>query len=136
MPSSTFRLKVAVPDSLVSDSEVASLQLPLATGYLGVMPGHAPMLARIGTGVVAYAKPGGGEEFIAVDGGTAEILPDVVRVLADRAEAAAGIDKERARQALERARQRLALGSVEVDVARAQQATARAGARLAAAGGR
>ncbi len=133
MPGLTFRLKVAVPGRLVSDLEVASLQLPLATGYLGVLPGHAPMLARIGTGVVTYAKPGGGEEFLAIDGGTVEILPDVVRVLADRAEVAAGIDTERARQALQRARQRFALGSVEVDVDRAQRATARASARLAAA---
>ena len=133
MPQGSLRLEVAVPDKLVLDVETDSVQLPLASGYLGVLPGHAPLLAEIGTGVLTFVGEQGREEYLALVGGAAEILPDRVRVLADRAERAPAIDRERARQALERANSRLQLQSLEIDVERAQYAVARARARLSAA---
>ena len=131
MPENTIRLEVAVPDRLVLNENAVSVQLPLTTGYAGVLPGHAPFLAEVGTGVLTYAVTQGTEEHLAVDGGAVEILPDRVRVLAARAERADEIDAERARQALERADERLHLSSFEIDVDRAQKALARAQARIA-----
>lgn len=133
MPENTIRLEVAVPDRLVLDEDTVSVQLPLATGYAGVLPGHAPFLAEVGTGVLTYAAAKGGEEHLAIDGGAVEILPDRVRVLAEKAERSDEIDAERARQALERADERLKLSSFEIDVDRAQKALARAKARIAIA---
>lgn len=133
MQATTIRLEVAVPDLLVLDDDAVSVQVPLTTGYLGVLPGHAPMLAEVGTGVLTFSTPDGVDERLAVDGGVVEILPDRVRMLAAKAERAAHIDTDRAKQALHRASERLALGSLEIDVDRAQKAVARARARLAAA---
>lgn len=133
MPENTIRLEVAVPDRLVLNEETVSVQLPLVTGYAGVLPGHAPFLAEVGTGVLTYALAQGNEEHLAIDGGAVEILPDRVRVLAENAERADEIDAERARKALERADERLQLSSFEIDVDRAQKALARAKARIAIA---
>lgn len=136
MQAQRIRLEVAVPDAQVLDQNAVSVQLPLVTGYLGVLPGHSPLLAEVGTGVLTFVQPDGSETLLAVDGGAVEVLPDKVRVLADKAEQATEIDAERAQRALERANERLALGSIEIDVARAQKAVARAQARLAAASSR
>ena len=136
MQAQRIRLEVAVPNAQVLDQDTVSVQLPLVTGYLGVLPGHSPLLAEVGTGVLTFVQPDGSETLLAVDGGAVEVLPDKVRVLADKAEQATEIDAERAQQALERANERLALGSIEIDVARAQKAVARAQARLAAASSR
>ncbi len=133
MPDITIRLEVAVPDKLVLDEETVSVQLPLANGYAGVLPGHAPLLAEVGTGVLTYTGSQGEEACLAIDGGAVEILPDRVRILAEKAEHSAEIDADRALQALERADERLQLSSFEIDVDRAQQAVARAQARIAAA---
>ena len=133
MPEDTIRLEVAVPARLVLNEDTVSVQLPLTTGYAGVLPGHAPFLAEVGTGVLTYAVTHGREDHLAIDGGAVEILPDRVRVLAEKAERADEIDAERAREALERADERLQLSSFEIDVDRAQKALARAKARIAAA---
>ena len=133
MPENTIRIEIAVPDRQVLDAEALSVQLPLTTGYLGVLPGHAPMLGAVGTGELTYSDPGGVERYLALDGGAVEILPDRVRILASRAERDEDIDLDRARKALERADHRLQLGSLEIDVDRAQKALARARARIAAA---
>ena len=135
MPEDTIRLEVAVPDRLVLTEDAVSVQLPLTTGYAGVLPGHAPFLAEVGTGVLTYGVMQGSEGHLAIDGGAVEILPDRVRVLAERAERADEIDSERARRALERADERLQLSSFEIDVDRAQKALARAKARIAIAKG-
>ena len=133
MPDKTIRIEIAVPDRLVLDAEALSVQVPLTTGYLGVLPGHAPMLGEVGVGEITYADLSGKERYLAIDGGAVEILPDRVRILASQAEVDSEIDAQRAKQALERASQRLKLESLEIDTERAQRAVARAKARLAVA---
>ena len=132
MPYGSIQLTVAVPDRQVLDAEVASVQFPLTTGYIGILPGHAPLLAEIGTGVLTYAEDRGPEHHLAIDGGAVEVLPDRVRILAEHAELAPEIDDARARQALDQANKQLSLQSLEIDVERAQKAVARAQARIAA----
>ncbi len=110
------------------------VQLPLSTGYKGVLPGHAPMMAEVGVGVLTF-ETGAGDRCLALNGGVVEILPERVRVLATTAEPAPEIDRERALRALERADRRLQLESLEIDADRAQRAITRARARLAAAAG-
>lgn len=124
-------LEVAVPDRQVVNETTTEVQLPLTTGYKGVLPGHAPMMAEIGAGVLTY-KSADGYKYLALNGGVVEILPNYVRVLATTAEFAPEIDAKRAMQALERADERLQLADLEIDVERAQHAVARAKARLAA----
>ena len=80
------------------------MQVPGKDGYLGILPGHAPLVGQLGAGFLSYAAAGR-RRYLAVSGGFIEVLPDHVRVLADVAERAEDIDVERARLALTRAQE-------------------------------
>ncbi len=134
MATPSIRIEIAVPDRLVLDASATAVQIPLATGYLGALPGHAPMLAELGTGVLSYDDEAGRSRRVALDGGAAEILGDRIRILADKAELGEEIDRQRASDALDRAQKRLATPAPNIEVDRAQRATRRAQARLAASG--
>jgi F-type H+-transporting ATPase subunit epsilon len=127
-------LEVAVPERLLASETVKEVQIPAASGYLGVLPGHAPLMTELGTGVLAFKTASGSPpRYMAINGGIAEVLPDHIRVLADTAEWAEEIDVERARKARERASDLLQRHDMEIDVERAQRAVRRAQARLQAA---
>jgi F-type H+-transporting ATPase subunit epsilon len=128
----TIQLAVATPEREIVREEVAAAQIPAKNGYLGVLPGHAPLLAELGTGVLSYTV-GTHQRHLSVAGGFVEVLPDQVRVLATVAELAEDIDVERAKRALERSQRESAEAALGVDPAVALAAIARAEARLAAA---
>jgi len=125
----TFRLEIATPDRPLLDKPVEEAQIPATTGYLGILPHHAPLLAELGVGKLSY-KVGGKEESLLVLEGFLEVLPDHVRVLANAAENASDIDIKRAQEAYDRASQRLSIDVQDVDKARAIRALKRAEARL------
>jgi F-type H+-transporting ATPase subunit epsilon len=101
-----------------------------ADGEIGVLPGHAPFL-----GVLKHARlkvESGGEEIIfAVHGGFIEMKDNRLSVLARRAEISSDIDVARARNALERAREKLRAEEADQN---ALEELWRAEARLQAAG--
>ena len=126
---STLLLEIVTPDhSLVTD-KVDELVAPAAEGYLGVQPGHTPLLASLSTGELWYRK-GGQRFYLTVIGGFLEVLPDKVTVLAQIAERAEDIDVPRAQRAKQRAEERLTNAGSEVDVERAQASLLRATIRL------
>ena len=125
-------LEVVTPERLLVREDVTAVQVPAVTGYLGILPGHAPLVAELGTGFLNY-EAGGKRWYLAVHGGYIEILADHVRVLATVAERAEEIDVERARQALKRAQEQMFNPSLGVDPAFALGAMQRAQARLDAA---
>ena len=127
-----FQLEIATPERLLIREQVSEAQVPAANGYLGVLPGHAPLLAALGTGELTYLADGR-RSSLSIDGGWVEVLPDRVRVLATHAEKASEIDAKRAEEALHRAEEHLAHPDAGIDVARALNAMTRAQARLAAA---
>lgn len=129
----TFRLEIATPDRPVLDKQVTEAQIPASTGYLGILPKHAPLLAELGFGKLTYKLPDGKTESIVVLEGFLEVLPDHVRVLPTAAENPSDIDVKRAQVALDRATQRLRIDVQDVDKVRAMRALKRAEARLAAA---
>lgn len=129
----SLELEVVTPERVVLSTEVESLMLPGALGYLGVLPGHAPLVTQLSPGVVFY-RYHGEEKRLAVSGGLAEITGQKVLLLADTAEKSEEIDVERARRAKERAERRLKERPPGVDIARAEAALKRAVARLKAAG--
>ena len=104
------------------------MQLPGREGYLGILPGHTPLLTELATGALSY-RQGSQTRRVAVSGGFAEVLPDRVIVLADIAERAEEIDAARARTALAAAEKQLA-ASAGADWEAAQQAIHRARTRL------
>ncbi|MDK2821282.1 MAG: F-type H+-transporting ATPase subunit epsilon [Clostridia bacterium] len=129
----SLSLEIITPERLLLKAEVSSVKAPGSIGYLGVLPGHAPLITPLKAGVVTY-KDGGSEKKVAVSGGFLEAGATRVIILADTAEKAEEIDVERARKALERAENRLSERAPDLDVARAEAALKRAEARLKAAG--
>lgn len=126
-------LEVVTPERLLVREDVTAVQAPASTGYLGILPGHAPLLAELGTGYLTY-EAGGKRRYLAVHCGYLEILANHVRVLATAAERAEEIDVARAKAAMDRAHEQVFNASLGADPAVALSAMARAQARLDAAG--
>jgi F-type H+-transporting ATPase subunit epsilon len=111
---------------------VVEVQLPGADGYLGVLPGAAPLITELGIGELTFHAKGGGaaSDPIAIIRGFAEVLPDRVTVLAETAELAAEIDVARAEAALRRAQERVASNAPDLDWDRVAIALQRALIRI------
>jgi F-type H+-transporting ATPase subunit epsilon len=124
-----IQLTIVTPDRALVNEQVDEIQIPGAEGYLGVLPGHAPLFTELKVGELSYRK-GNSWTSLAVAWGFAEVLPDQVRVLAETAERAQEIDLERAMKAKERAEQRLTRGGDDVDYDRARIALQRALIRI------
>jgi F-type H+-transporting ATPase subunit epsilon len=126
----TFQLEIVTPEKKVVETKAAEeVQIPGKNGYLGIMPGHAPLITELAVGEISY-RENLTQQRLAVAWGFAEVLPDKVTILAETAERPSDIDVERARKAKERAEQRLTSGDPSVDVDRALDALQRAQARL------
>ena len=128
-----MRVVILTPYKRLLDlSGVTELYLPIESGVIGVLPGHAPMVAAVGTGVVVYTQ-NDSSGFFKVAGGVAEITGGSVTLLVDVGEDAAQIDVDRAKSSLERAQGRLDANTSEhIDVKRAEAARLRALARIEA----
>jgi F-type H+-transporting ATPase subunit epsilon len=87
----SLALDVATPDKPIVHEEVDEVQLPGYHGALGVLPGHAPLLALLNPGELSYRK-GQARETIVIDFGVAEVLPDRVTVLVRLAERPEDLD--------------------------------------------
>jgi F-type H+-transporting ATPase subunit epsilon len=127
-----FQLEIVTPEKLVVKGEAEEMQIPGKNGYLGILPGHAPLITELSVGQISY-RSGSETHYLCVAWGFAEVLPDKVTILAETAERGEEVDCARAQGARERAEKRLTSGDPEVDVRRAQDALARANARLDAA---
>jgi len=130
--ANSFRLIFATRLSRLHDGPAAYLRVLAADGQLGVLSGHAPMLAELPIGEIVITMPSGEKKYYAATEGLLRVQPDLVVVLAEAAEAAEQIDIARARSALDRARHRLSLQQSRegVDISRAELALARALNRL------
>jgi len=125
-------LEVVTPERDLAHEDVDFVQLPGLDGYLGIMPGHAPLLTELGTGVLTY-RSGGTQHFAAISRGFAEVLADRVILLAEVAELGTDIDVARAEAAHERALKVLEQKAEQVDFASAQMALERSIVRIQAA---
>jgi F-type H+-transporting ATPase subunit epsilon len=127
----TFLLEVVTPDRRLVYEPVLEAQIPGAEGYLGVLPGHAPLLGQLGIGELQYKMKDGEIHRALIAGGFVEVMPTTVRVLADVCENPDEIDEARAAAALKRAAERLSKIDGTVDASRAINAMRRAQERLA-----
>jgi F-type H+-transporting ATPase subunit epsilon len=131
----TFQLEIVTPEKKVVETAAEEVQIPGKNGYLGILPGHAPLITELSVGKITF-RENSTEQKLAVAWGFAEVLPNKVTILAETAERPSEINVERARQAKERAEQRLTGGDTAVDVDRALDALHRAQARLDVASGK
>lgn len=130
--ANSLELEIATPDRQLLHEQVGEVQVPGREGYMGILPGHAPLLSLLGAGALSYTI-GSRRHYIAVHGGFLEVLPDHVRVLANEAERAEDIDLEKARAGLVRAQEQVASVASGGDPAAALDNLALAQARVTAA---
>jgi F-type H+-transporting ATPase subunit epsilon len=105
-----IELQIVTPQRHVLQETVQAIEIPGKEGYLGVLPGHAPLITELGIGILAYRK-GAETRYLTIVHGYAEVLPDRVIVLAEISERAEEIDVERTRAAQARAQSELAKAS-------------------------
>jgi F-type H+-transporting ATPase subunit epsilon len=96
----TLLFQLVSPERLLVETQVTEVQIPAREGYIGVLPGHAPLLSELKAGGVLSYISGGVQKVVAIYGGFVEVLPDRVRVLADAAENKDEIDLVAAQAAL------------------------------------
>jgi F-type H+-transporting ATPase subunit epsilon len=125
----TFQLEIVTPEKLVVKDTAEEAQIPGRNGYLGVLPGHAPLITELGAGEISY-RSGGQLHRFSMAWGFAEVLPDRVTVLAETVERAEEIDVPRAQQSLTKAEQSLSSAQTEEDCSTATGKIRRAQARL------
>jgi F-type H+-transporting ATPase subunit epsilon len=131
MMPGAIELVIVTPERQLLRENVADVQMPGENGYLGILPGHAPLMTELGIGELSYHSTSGKESVhIAIIRGFAEVLPDHVSILAETAERAEEIDLQRAKEALARAEKRLASSDPNIDWDRASVALQRALIRI------
>ncbi len=131
--SGTGRLRclVVTPESTILDEPADSVVLPLFDGQLGVLPGRAPLLGRIGSGELTIREAGGTRSLF-LDGGFVQVRDDVVNVLTLRAMTIDSIDATAAQSELESAR--TLPGRTEFDIKERDRALERARAKVRLSG--
>jgi F-type H+-transporting ATPase subunit epsilon len=125
----TFQLEIVTPEKMVVKDVAEEMQIPGKNGYLGVLPGHAPLITELAVGEISYRNDGS-THYLAVAWGFAEVLPDKVTILAETAERAEEINVQRAEEARKRAEDRLKSVNPDTDFTRAQNSLQRAETRL------
>ena len=130
-----LKLEIVTPERKVVDAEVDSVTVPTASGEVGILPHHAPLISALKPGILGYTQRGTTER-IAIAGGFIEVHNDKVSVLAASAETSNEVDANVARADLETAQKAIAAASTqpieETEALRDQLDSANARLQLAA----
>jgi F-type H+-transporting ATPase subunit epsilon len=132
-----LELEIVTPEKLVLKAQVDSVTVPTASGEVGILPSHAPLVSAIRPGVLTYNIKGSADK-LAISGGFLEVNANKVAILADNAETADEIDIEAARtqrDEAEKAFAAVAAGSL-TDTEAAREQLDAANVRLQLAAGR
>ena len=129
----TLLFQLVSPERLLVEEQVTEAQIPAREGYIGVLPGHAPLLSELMAGGVLSYQANGQKKVFAIYGGFVEVLPDRVRVLADAAEHKEEINLAAAQAALQAATKEMyALQGGDAALDEAMRAQAKVDAATAA----
>ena len=99
-----LQVRLVTPDRILLNVQADAVELPASTGYLEVLPGHAPLLAELGAGVVTLHGGEANDAKYFVAWGFVEVLPDRVTLLAESAQKPEDINSGDAQSELERGR--------------------------------
>lgn len=129
----TYALEIVTPDKKFFDGKAEMLITRTSQGDIGILRNHEDMVAPLSVGVIRIKN---GDEFkdAACSGGFMTVSSTKVTLITDAAEWAEEIDVERAKDALERAKARIAEKDKSTDLARAEVALKKALNRLNVAG--
>jgi F-type H+-transporting ATPase subunit epsilon len=125
----TFQLEIVTPEKMVVRDVAEEMQIPGKDGYLGILPGHAPLITELAVGEITYQNSGR-THHLSVAWGFAEVLPDKVTILAETAERPDEINVARAQKAKQRAESEIAKSATEEDFSRVAANLQRAETRL------
>jgi F-type H+-transporting ATPase subunit epsilon len=128
----SFSIEIVTPKRVITEDNVSYLRCPGADGSFGVMTGHTAAIIALSVGEVKI-EIGNQEKWIATSGGFVDILTDKVLLLLETAELATEIDVERAKAAMQRAKDRINTKG-KIDISRADAALLRAINRLKVSG--
>ncbi len=133
-----FKLDVITPDRVLLSQQASSLVLLSGEGgSLGILPQHAPLIAKVNAGILKVRDTNKKEKQIFVSNGFIMVSLEGVNILVRSAETKEMIDVQRAEAAQERAKKRLVSHEKGTDLQRARDALRRAEYRIKlAAGGR
>src|ERR671914_1053976 len=90
---------VVTPEQTAVEEKAEFVALPLYDGEIGILPGHSPMIGRLGYGEMRIRSQGQERRYY-VDGGFVQVANDMVSVLTDRAVPATRVDEKAAQQQL------------------------------------
>jgi F-type H+-transporting ATPase subunit epsilon len=76
-----MRVTVITPAKAVFDADAKAVVAPAFDGELGVLPGHAAMLALLGTGEMRVTTPDGSLRRLAIRGGFLQVNQNKITVL-------------------------------------------------------
>ena len=91
-----LNLEIVTPEKKVFDDAVDVVTVPTASGEVGILPNHAPLISSLKPGVLSYSTKGATEKMV-IAGGFVEVNSNKVSILADVAERSDEIDTEAAR---------------------------------------
>jgi F-type H+-transporting ATPase subunit epsilon len=129
-----IQIEIVTPERLIINETATELTIPGKNGYLGILPGHAPLITELGVGHISFKNANGKQHWLAVAWGFAEVLPNKVTIMAEVAEKAEEIDVNRAKTAKQRAEAVLKQGSAPdagPDLNAAERSLERANNRIA-----
>ncbi len=125
-----LQLIVVTPESTVLDEQADFVALPLYDGEIGIAPGRAPLIGRLGFGELRV-KVGEQTTRYYVDGGFVQVANNVISILTGRSVPAASIDPHVAEELLKSARARKTDSDESMAVRDRMERQARAQLRLA-----
>ena len=129
----SMKLEVLTPERQALDLRIDAVYLQGSLGRLGILSQHVALISKLDFGTLDHSGASGAGQLLCGDG-LVEVHDNMVTVLVRSAESRDGIDIDRAKGALDRARQRRDSKDNDVDMARAEAALARALTRLQFAG--
>lgn len=129
-----LKLEIVTPERRVIDAEVDGVTVPTASGEVGILSSHAPLVSAVKPGVLSYSIKGASEK-IAVASGFVEVNDNKVAVLVDAAETADEVDIDGARSSRQEAEKAIsAAGQLSAEESEAMhEAVVHADARIAIA---
>lgn len=130
-----FKLNLLTPEKkVVVDQEITEITVPISSGEVNILPGHLPMIATLGTGILKFKAKGEDiPQRCVISWGYCEVSPEGVNILAEFIQNKSEVDTDKARTAIAAAEQKLAketLSDDEFEATVAASQKARAGIQL------
>lgn len=127
----TYKLEIVTPERKFFNGVVEAISIETLSGRIQILANHTPYASGLLPSVIKINQADG-NKFAVVTGGFIQFMNNEAMILADSAEWPEEVDTDRAKEAYERAKQRIDAKDDKVDKKRAKLALLRAAARLKA----